>query len=315
MKVFIAGASGVLGRSTIKQLIAHGHQVTGFVRSPEKGRLVDALGAKSVVGDIFNPPQVSELVGDADAVLHLATAIPAKARTIPADWATNDRLRQEGTRNLVEACRGRKIRAFVQQSIAYVYGNVHGDWLVEEAQPRPIVPTHSAVEAERIVLDAYCQWGLPAIVLRGATFYHPEAWHTRYFVEQLKRRQLPMIGDGKYYWHYVHVDDMARAIVCAVEKARDVAGETFFVADDQPFQAKDFLNDLADRLDAARPMRVPIWLARMLAGSIGVNVLTMSARYKTDKIKRRLGWSPQFPTYQEGFADVLAEMGMYARIN
>ncbi len=313
MNIFIAGASGVLGRSTIQKLVANGHEVTGFVRSSEKARLVEALGAKSVIGDIFNPPQVRDLVGDADAVLHLATAIPAKARTTPADWATNDRLRRDGTRNLVEACKGRRIRAFVQQSIAYVYGDVRGEWLDESLPPRPIVPTHSAVEAERIVLDAHQDWGLPAIVLRGATFYHPESWHTRYFVEQLKRRQLPVIGDGKTWWHYIHVDDMAQSIVCALECAGDIAGEIFFVADDQPFQVQEFLNDLADRLGAPRPMRMPVWLARMFAGSIGVNVLTMSARYKTDKIKKKLGWSPQFPSYREGLADVLTKMGIEFR--
>lgn len=172
------------------------------------------------------------------------------------------------------------------------------------------MPTHSAVKAERIVLQAYQQWGLSAIVLRGATLYHPESWHIRYFIDQLKRRLLPVIGDGKTYWHYIYMEDMARAIVCAVENAENAAGEIFFVADDQPIQAKDFLNDLVDCLGAPHPMQVPVWLARMFAGSIGVNVLTMSARYKTDRIKKRLGWFPQFPTCREGFVDVLTNMRM-----
>lgn len=250
-------------------------------------------------------------MGNAAAVLHLATAIPATARTTPADWVTNDRLRRKGTRNLVEACKGRENRAFVQQSVAYVYG----EWLDEETPPRPIVLTLSAVDAERIVLEAYQQWGLPAIVLRGATFYHPESWHTRYFVEQLKRRMLPVIGDGKTYWHYIHADDMALSIVCAVENAENAADEIFFVADDQPFQTREFLNCLADRLGAPRPMQVLVWLARMFAGSLGVNVLSMSARYKTDKIKKILGWSPRYPTYREGFEDVLARMAHEAQSN
>ncbi len=308
MKVFIAGASGVLGRATIQQLIAHGHQVVGLVRSNEKARLVEALGAQAALGDIFNRAQIRDLVGDAQAVLHLATAIPARASTRPADWLTNDRLRREGTRNLVEACQGREVRAFIQQSIAYVYGDAHGNWLTEKMSPHPISPTESAVDAEKIVLQAHHLWGLPAVVLRGATFYSAEAWHTRYFIEQLKRRQMPVLGDGSTWWHYIHVDDMAAAVVRATEQAEQVAGEIFFVADDQPFQAGEFLDTLAERLGAARPLRMPLWLARLLVGSLGVNVMSMSARYQTDHIKQRLGWQPRFANYREGFEEVLARL-------
>ncbi len=306
MNVFIAGSSGVLGRSTIRQLVSHGHQAMALVRTEDKARVVKSLGASAVIGDIFNPAQVRDLVDGADAVLHLATAIPTKPRWKRDDWIANDRLRREGTRNLVEACRGRKIRAYVQQSIAFVYGNLHGAWVDESAPPCPSNITQSALEGEQIALNARRDWGLPAIVLRGAQFYHAESWSTRYFIGQIKRCQLPIIGDGNYFWHYIHVDDMARAVVCAVENASEASGEILNVADDEPCQAKEFLEFLANRIGAPRPMRVPAWLARLFAGSETVNFLTTSARYRTGKIKKKLGWKPQFPTYREGFAQILA---------
>ncbi len=308
MKIFIAGPSGVLGRATIRQLVARGHNVVGMVRSAEKARVVESLGAQAVLGDIFNATQVRELVGDAEAVLHLATAIPTKPRTQPSDWAMNDRLRREGTRNLLEACRGRAIRAYIQQSIAFLFGNLRGAWADETMSPRSNPILQSALDGEKMALDAQREWGLPTVVLRGAMFYDAESWNTRTILDQLRKRMMPIIGDGQYYWHYIHVEDMASAVVCATEQATNVAGEIFNVADDEPAFAKDILNYAAGAIGAPRPMRVPHWLARLVAGSSAVNFLTTSARYRTDNIKQRLGWAPRYPSYREGFTEIAARL-------
>jgi nucleoside-diphosphate-sugar epimerase len=306
MRVFIAGSSGVLGRATVRQLCARGHQPVGLVRSEEKARVVRALGAEPIVGDIFDPDFVRRAVKGADVVMHLATAIPKKARPRARDWEMNDRLRRAGTRNLIEAARGQKVRAFIQQSVAFLYGDRRGDWLSEDAQPRSARNLQSVLDAEQMVLAAYDEFGLPGVVLRGATFYGPDCWHTRAMINAVKWRLMPILGSGEQYWHYVYVEDMAGACVRAAENP--APGEIFFVADDWPFHARDFLNYLAAQLNAPAPFRTTVALGRILLGPQAVQ-LAQSARYRTDKIKKMIGWTPRYPTYREGCAEILPRLG------
>src|SRR5512143_1525266 len=135
MRVFVAGSTGVLGRSVVRQLCARGYEVVGLVRSQEKARLVQELGAEPVVGDILDVGSLRRAVAWSDAIMHLATAIPKKARPWGSDWAMNDRVRCEGTRNLIEAAQGNRIQAFVLQSVAFMYGDRRGQWIGEEETP------------------------------------------------------------------------------------------------------------------------------------------------------------------------------------
>lgn len=309
MRIFIAGASGVLSRATIRQAVARGHEVVGLVRSEDKARVVRALDAEPRIGDIFDPAFVRQAARGADAIMHLATAIPQKHRTARADWLANDRLRREGTRNLIDAARGAHIHAYIQQSVAFVYGDRDGAWVTEDQAPRPDPGLRSAVDAERMVLDAYADFGLPGVVLRGATLYAGDAWHTRALLDQVKQRQLPIIGSGEQYWHYIYVEDMARACVRAAENP--APGEIFFVADDWPFHARDFLNYLAAQLHAPPPLQMPLAPAQLFLGQ-RATALARSVRYRTDKIKKMLGWTPRYPTYREGFAEILTQVGVRA---
>ena len=307
MRILIAGSSGVLGRATIRQLCARGHEVIALVRSEEKARVVRALGAEPLAGDLFDVAFLKEAVRRAEVVMHLATSIPRRARPRASDWEMNDRLRREGTRNLVEAARGAQLRAYIQQSVAFLYGDRHGEWLGED-EPLPRTPRYlqSAVDAERTVLAAYDEFGLPGIILRGAQFYGPDAWHTRALINAVKRRMLPIIGNGDQYWHYIYIDDMAGACVRAAENP--APGEVFFVADDWPFHARDFIHFLAAQLHAPAPFTMSALTARILLGN-AATVSTASVRYRTDKLKKMIGWTPRYPTYREGFADILPRLG------
>ncbi len=307
MKVFIAGTSGVLGRAVTRQLLARGHEVWGLVRSTEKEAEVRALGATPVLGSIFDCAFLTEAMEGCDVVMHLATAIPKKSRPNARDWAMNDRLRREGTRNLVEAARARPRRAFIQQSVAFLYGDRRGEWVGEDEPPRPARNLQSALDGERIALAAYEQYELPALVLRGASFYGPEDAQTRATINGIKRRAMPIVSSGDQYWHYVHYEDYAWACVLAAENP--APGEIFFVADDWPFHARDFINYLAAQLRAPAPYHMTVALARLLYGE-RARRQAQSVRYRTDKIKKMLGWTPAHPTYREGFAEILPKYGV-----
>ena len=239
--------------------------------------------------------------------MHLATAIPKKRRPSAEDWVTNDRLRREGTRYLIEASRGVKLHAYVQQSVAFLYGDRRGAWVTEDEPPHPSKNLCSAVDGEQMTLAAYGEFGLPGMILRGATFYGPEVWSTRSLIAGIKRGLAPVVGTGDQYWHYIYIDDMAGACVRAAENP--APGEIFFVADDWPFRARDFLTYLASQLKAPAPFKMTVALARLLGGESAL-FSAQSVRYRTDKIKKMLGWMPRYPTYREGLAEILPRLGV-----
>lgn len=307
MKVFVAGASDVLGRAAVRQLAADGDTIVGLVRDEEEARTVSALGGIPAVGSIFDCEFLRRSIHGCDVVMHLASAIPQKRKPAPSDWTTNDRLRREGTRNLIEAAKGEKLYAFVQQSTASIYGDRRGDWVTEAEPPHPDTNLVSALEGERIVLAAYNEFGLPGVILRGASLYGSEIWSTRNLISGIKQRSAPIIGSGEQYWHYIYVEDMASACVSAAKNP--APGEIFFVADDWPFHARELLNYLAEQLKAPSPIKMTVTLARVLGGDSAL-FFAQSVRYRTDKIKKMLGWTPRYPTFHEGFAEILPRLGV-----
>ena len=302
MRVFMTGSSGVLGRAAIRELCARGHEVVGLVRSPERAAVVQELGAMPVVADLFDLDSLKRAVEGCDTVMHLATAIPKKRFATASDWAINDRIRREGTKNLIEASRGQKLNSFILQSVAFVYGDRRGDWIREQEPTSASPTTRSAIEAENMVLAAFDEFGLPATVLRGASFYGPDCWHTQMMVSSVRHRLYPVVGSGEQYWHYIHVRDMAAA--CALAAEYPAPGEVFHVADDWPFHAKELIYYLASELHAAVPFAMSVTMANIVTGGQAAR-LAQSARYRTDKIKKVLGWAPRYPTYRDGFLEIL----------
>jgi nucleoside-diphosphate-sugar epimerase len=298
----------VLGQPTVRLLVARGHAVSALVRTPERAEIVRQLGAVPLAGDLFDATFLREAVGRSEVVMHLATAIPKKNRPEPKDWTLNDRIRREGTSNLLQAAQERKLLSFVVQSVAFLYGDTRGEWRREaDPLPRSLAPTvRSAAEMEGAALSAYREHGTPVVILRGASFYAPSAYSTRAMLDAIKHRRLPILGSGDQYWHWIYADDMARACVLAAE--RPAAGEIFNVADDWPFHARDGLDYIAAQLGAPAPFKMTVTLARILGGS-SAGWLAQSARYRTDKLKKMLGWTPAFPTYREGIAQVLRKTG------
>lgn len=298
----------MLGQPTVRLLVSRGHQVTALVRDESRAQLVTGMGATPLRGDLFDAAFIRGAVEQASSVLHLATAIPKKGATSANDWVMNDRIRREGTQTLLNAAQEHKLHSFVVQSITFLYGDTHGEWKREEDPlPRPVAPAlRSAAEMEANALAEYKINSTPVVILRGASFYGPTAYSTRAMIESIMARRMPIIGSGSQYWHWVYVDDMARACVVAAE--HPAPGEIFNVADDWPFHAADGLNYLAAQLNAPAPFKMTSVLAKALGGSTA-GFLAQSARYRTDKIKKMLGWAPKYPTYREGFAEIFRQLG------
>jgi nucleoside-diphosphate-sugar epimerase len=311
MRVFLAGAAGVIGRRLLPLLLAEGHQVTGTTRSRVRAEQLRAAGAEPVVVDAFDAAALAQAVADAhpDAVIHQLTSIPPRIdpRKMERDFATNDRLRTEGTANLVAAARAAGVERLIAQSVAFFYapgppGTVHGEddpLLSVEQAPAAVKRSTKALAAlERTALDA------DGTVLRYGYFYGPGSAIARdgSTGEALAKRQLPIVGSGAGVWSFIHVDDAAVATIAALDAGKP---GVFNVVDDEPARVADWIPALAEALAARKPRKVPALLARPLAGRYGIAIMTEAQGAANARAKRELGWSPRHKSWREGFRTAL----------
>ena len=312
MRVFVAGATGAIGRQLVPRLVRAGHEVHGMTRSENKRALVAELGAVPVVADALDPDQVAEAVGRArpDVVVHQLTAIPPKLdlRHFDRDFALTARLRTEGTDHLLSAAQAVGVERFVAQSnCASAYARVGGPVKAEDAPldsspAREMQGSAAALQhLERAVLGA--EW-TEGIVLRYGSFYGPGTSLERGSVqtELVRARKFPMVGDGAGVWSFVHVADAADATVAAVERGRR---GVYNVVDDDPAPVAEWLPALAETLGAKRPMRVPRFVGRLFAGEAGVVMLTEVRGASNAKAKAELGWRPAHPSWREAWREEL----------
>jgi nucleoside-diphosphate-sugar epimerase len=309
MRVFVAGATGAMGKQLIPRLVNAGHQVIGMTRTESKQALLSAWGAEPVVVDALDPEQVAEAVGQAEpeVIVHQLTAIPAvlDLRHFDRDFALTNRLRTEGTDHLLSAGQAVGVRRFVAQSYAaWPYVRTGGPVKTEEdpfdpTPPREMRESFQAIRhVEEAVLSAAWTEG---IVLRYGGFYGPGTSMApgAEQVELVRKRKFPLVGDGGGVWSFVHIADAAEATVAAV--ARGSRG-VYNVVDDDPAPVAEWLPALAEELGARRPMHVPRLIGRLFAGEAGVVMMTEIRGASNAKAKRELGWSPRHVTWREGFA-------------
>jgi nucleoside-diphosphate-sugar epimerase len=306
MRVFLAGATGVIGRRLVPLLLADGHEVTGMTRSADKLEQLRASGVEPVLADALDAAAVHAAVARAqpEAVIHQLTALPWRIdpRRIERDFALNDRLRSEGTQILVDAARAAGATRILAQSIAFAYapgpsGTVHReqDPLLSDP-PKSFKRSAEAVrELERTVL------GADGVVLRYGYFYGPGSAMSRQgsMAQDLPRRRLPVVGGGAGVWSLIHIDDAARATVAALTHGR--GGSAYNIVDDDPAPVSQWLPALAQALGAPRPLRVPALIARPLAGAYAVGAMTSAQGACNELAKRELGWQPQYASWREGF--------------
>jgi nucleoside-diphosphate-sugar epimerase len=314
MKVFVAGATGVLGRKLVPQLVARGHDVVGMTRSASKQDLVRSLGARPVVADALDPDAVAQAVASAEpeVIVHQLTALSGDfdMRHIDRFFETTNRLRTEGTDHLLAAGRAVGARRFVAQSFAgWPAIRTGGPVKDEDApyDPDPPKQVRGNLAAIRHLEEAVTGAGwLEGVVLRYGGFYGPEttlsadpaAAHTA----AVRKRQFPVVGGGAGVWSFVHVDDAAAATAIAVERGQP---GIYNVVDDDPAPVREWLPALANELDAKPPRRVPRWLGRLLAGEAATVMMTDVRGASNEKAKRELGWTPRYASWRQGFAQGL----------
>ncbi len=303
MRVFIAGATGVLGRRMVGQFLGRGHRVVGLARDEKGRRTIERLGGESVVGDIFDAGSMAAAVGQVDVVIHAATSIPTKVSGARAAWELNDRLRREGTRALVEAAARVGARTYVQQSIVWVARPADDSFFDERTEVKePGERYRSAFDGERIAAEAGERYGFNVAVLRCGGFYAPDAQHTRMFARGLLKRRLPLIGEGSAVSANLHADDAAGAFVAAAEAGRS---GLWHVTDDEPATIREMLLEFARSLGAPPPRRLPLWLARLFVPKAVLDFFTRSTRTSNRLFREEVGWSPRFPSFGAGLADVV----------
>jgi len=309
VRVFVAGGTGVIGRRLVPQLVARGHQVTATATGPAKLSLLEQLGADGVVMDGLDAVSVGEAVAAArpDAIVHQMTALSAAHAGRPdlkhpdRFFATTIRLRAEGTDHLLAAAEATGVSHVVAQSFGAFNGIREGGWVKTEEEPLDPGPASArqGAQALRHLEDAVVKAGGAA--LRYGAFYGPGATDDQ--VELLHKRQFPVVGGGTGYSSWVHLDDAASATVLAVEQE---AKGVFNIVDDEPAPASEWLPYLAACAGAKRPMRVPKWLARLLAGEVAVTMMTEGRGFSNAKAKRELGWELRYPSWRQGFKEGLA---------
>ncbi len=308
MRVFVAGASGAIGRRLMPKLVAAGHEATGMSRSDERAERIREAGAKAVVADVFDEDRVRSVMAEAspDVVVHQLTSLPDRLdfRDQSIYDATN-RVRGEGTRILIESARAAGARRLVAQSIAFIYAP-QGDWVKDENAPLLEDAPGGFGEGARVVREMErAVVGAEGLVLRYGFFYGPGTYYASdgSSAEDVRKRRQPIVGKGTGTFSFIHVDDAADATITAVERG---APGVYNVVDDEPAPLREWLPRYAEVVGAKKPRRIPLWLARLVAGK-GVALFATELRGASNaKAKRELGWEPSHPTWRQGFRESLA---------
>jgi nucleoside-diphosphate-sugar epimerase len=307
-KVFLAGASGSVGKRMIPRLVQHGYEVTAMVRSADKAATVHALGARSVVADALNRDQVIRAVVQTrpDVVIHQLTALSSlkNFKKFDDEFALTNRLRTESVDYLLAGAQEAGSSHFLAQSYAgWTYGRTGG--LKTEESPfdvEPLTNQRKSLEAIRYLEDATVNAkGITGIAFRYANFYGPGTGfdeRTGNIVEMLRKRQMPVVGNGAGIWSFIHVDDVASAAIAGIERGR--AG-VYNIVDDEPIAAGVWIPELARILGAKAPMHVPAWVGKLFIGEVGLSMMTQICGMSNEKAKRELGWQPQYKSVRDGF--------------
>jgi 2-alkyl-3-oxoalkanoate reductase len=310
VKVFVAGASGAIGKPLMRQLVAAGHEVTGTTRREERAEEIRAAGAKAVVCDVFDREALETAVREAEpeVVVNQLTSLPQDYNPRTLDYEPTNRVREEGGGNLMSAALAAGSRRYVTQSIAFIYAP-EGDWVKDE-QARPFEDAPAPFdEGERAMLaherEVLGTEGIEGLVLRYGQFYGPGTYYapgSGSLAKQVAKRMLPIVGPGTGTSSFVHVEDAAAATVAALDHG---APGIYNVSDDEPVPMKEWLPVYAEALGAKPPRRVPTWLARLVGGKMAVEFGVNLRGAANAKAKRELGWQPSYPSWRQGFRDAL----------
>jgi nucleoside-diphosphate-sugar epimerase len=318
VKIFVAGASGVIGRSLVPQLVEAGHDVAGMTRKPQNVQVIERMGARGHVGDVFDRVRLDELMTKErpEVVVDELTDLPrALGPSSQSQFDGNVRIRVEGTRNLVDAARAAGARRVVAQSYAHVYAPV-GSWVKSEDDPlnigadTPEIRRRNAEAVRKLEHTVLESPDIEGVALRYGALYGPgTAYAPNGSIAHLMRiRHYPIVGDGAGLTSFIHVDDAAAATVLALTGA----GGVYNIVDDEPARVAEWAPLLARLLGAPAPRHVPSFVIRVLGREHLIYRATEQRGASNAKAKALLEFGPHHPTWREGFKDMVTEQAVAA---
>jgi 2-alkyl-3-oxoalkanoate reductase len=304
MRVFVTGATGVIGRRVVPLLVAAGVDVTAVGRSAAKRAELERLGARTVAVDLFDREALRRALAGHQAVVNLATHMPAstvRMMLVPGAWRENDRIRQLGSAALVDAALAQGVERFVQESFAPIYEDGGEGWIDEGWPVRPARYNRSVLDAEASA-ERFTRAGGAGVVLRFAAFYGPDAFHVRDMLGVLRRGWMPIPGPRQAFLSTVSHDDAASAVVAALH----VPAGRYNVVDDAPLRRGEWAELLAEALGLPRTRFMPAWAWR-LGGSL-MELLARSQRMSNRKLREASGWAPRLPSARESWQALAREL-------
>jgi nucleoside-diphosphate-sugar epimerase len=299
MKVFVAGGTGTIGIPLVRALLTSGHEVTAMTRSPGKGAELSRLGATPAIANALNRDELVAAVAAARPthVIHQLTGIPKEGARSSRDLDATNRLRIEGTRNLLEAAIKAGTRRFIVGSFA----------LLSPRGPAGAQPENEAAAAvwsmEGQVMEATRKGSIEGVILRYGMFYSPENPSTIKMVEMVRKRRLPMIRGDKGQLPLIHLDDAVSATVAALDRAP--AGSAYDIVDDQPVSMSEIAEAISKYSGSPKPFSVPAWLPRLIAPYM-TRLMSMRMPLSNARAKAELGWTPKFPSMRDGLSQMFS---------
>jgi len=311
LKVFLAGASGVIGKPLIPALTDAGHEVTAITRSEQSAEAIRAAGAEAVLGDVLDPGKVRDAVTAArpEVVVSHLTKLPPNLnpRNMKDAYPGNNLVRSQGNANLLAAAREAGAKRIVVQNVCFFYAPEGGPIKSEDAPlisegPDYVLESIAVhTEMERSITEAADVEGL---VLRFGYWYGPgtsfaaDGWGGG----EVRKRRFPIVGDGGGLFSFCHIDDVVGATLASLSEG---GPGVYNVCDDDPAPVREWLPAFAAAIGAKPPRRVPLWLARMFSGGYGATMMTRLRGASNAKAKRELGWTPRYPSWRQGFREAL----------
>lgn len=308
MRVFVAGAAGAVGHRLVPQLLKAGHEVIGATRSESKRQELWNLGAEPVVVDALDASAVGKAMAKAspEVVVHQLTSLSGakNLRNFDRVFAVTNQLRIKGTDNLIAAASACGVKRFIAASYTgWPYARVGGP-IKSEADPldpNPVAQQRESLAAIKHLEEATLNAPMTGVVLRYGMFYGPGA--SDEMIAAIRKRIVPVVGDGGGVWSMLHIGDAASAVVAAVDNGEGV----YNIVDDEPTRTGELIPALAAIVGAKPPRHVPVWLGRLLAGEALVMMLTEARGASNAKAKRELNWTPSWPSWRDGFRNGLSD--------
>jgi len=299
-KVFVAGATGVLGKRAARRFVEAGHDVTGVARSDEKAKLLEGLGVTPVRVDLFDADTVRRAVAGHDVVCNLATSIPPTTKAARGSaWVDNDRIRREASQHLVDGALATGAGRFIQESITFIYADAGERWINEDAPLDVPAYARSTLDAQGQAQRFTASGGV-GVVLRFALFYGPDSHNTLDAVRMARRRLAATFGRRDAYLSSIATDDAATAVVAALGATAGL----YNVVDDEPLTRREHFDALSRALGVRAPHFAPA-VAKKLGGS-KTEMLARSQRVSNERFKKETGWALGYPSAREGWPAVVA---------